>query len=67
MERVSVTSSNMALIGYNDAEKILEVEFNSGSVYQYYGVEEEVFEAMINAGSVGKFFNANVKDVYTFS
>ena len=67
MERVSVTSSNIKSVGYDEDTQTLEVEFKSGAVYQYYGVDESVHFDMIDAGSVGQYFNANVKDSYSFS
>lgn len=67
MERVSVSSSNIASVGYDKEEQTLEVEFNSGAVYQYFQVPVNVYEGLISASSVGKYFNANVRDVYSYS
>lgn len=53
MERIPVSSSNLASVGYQDG--ILEVAFKSGSVYQYTGVPESVYEALMSAPSHGKF------------
>ena len=50
MERIPVSSSNLASVGYQDG--ILEVAFKSGSVYQYTGVPESVYEALIDRKSV---------------
>ena len=36
MYRIPVSSSNLASVGYEGG--ILEIEFKSGSVYQYSGV-----------------------------
>lgn len=47
MERIPVSSSNLASVGYQDG--ILEVAFKSGSVYQYTGVPESVYEALMSA------------------
>jgi len=66
MERQAVSSSNVAAVGYDAETETLEVEFNSGAVYQYSGVPEEIYTGLIGAGSVGKFFNANVKNSYQF-
>ena len=40
MQRYSVASSNVAAVGYDPATETLEVEFLSGSIYQYYNVPE---------------------------
>jgi len=41
MERKNVLSSNIKSIGYYN--KILEVEFLNGSIYDYYEVPERLF------------------------
>lgn len=66
MERVSVSSSNIASVGYDEETKVLEVEFHSGAVYQYLNVEQIIYNDMIGSSSVGKYFIANVKDSYSF-
>lgn len=61
MERTYVTSSNIASIGYDAEQMILEVEFNYGAVYQYFDVPESVYEGLMAADSHGKYFDAYVK------
>jgi len=64
MERVSVSSSNIQSIGYDSDSMTLEVEFNSGAVYQYQGVPQSEYDVLMNAGSKGAHFNANIKNRY---
>ncbi len=59
MLRIPVSSTNVNSIGY--ANGIIEVEFNDGSVYQYYGVNESVFRNFLNAPSKGKFVHYTLK------
>jgi uncharacterized FAD-dependent dehydrogenase len=66
MKRQQVESSNLASIGYDAENEILEIQFNHGGVYQYLDVPENVFEELISAGSHGKYFVANIKDDYEF-
>ena len=65
MERKPVTSSNLRSVGYEDG--ILEVEFKSGTVFQYHNVPEHVHADMMSATSIGSFFAKNVKDSFTSS
>jgi hypothetical protein len=37
MKLISVVSSNVASIGYDEFSNVLEVHFHNGSVYQYSG------------------------------
>jgi hypothetical protein len=66
MRRERVSSSSITSVGYDADIKTLEVEFVSGRVYRYRGVEEEVHEAFLRASSKGKFFNEHIKDAYPF-
>lgn len=51
MKRQQVESSNLASIGYNAENEILEVEFNHSSIYQYFDVPTDIFEELMNASS----------------
>jgi hypothetical protein len=42
MERKAVESSNLASVGYDEHEEILEIEFQHGGVYQYFDVPKKV-------------------------
>lgn len=64
MERIPVSSSNLASVGYQDG--ILEIAFKSGSVYQYTGVPESVYDALMSAPSHGKFFAAFIRNNYPY-
>ena len=65
MDRTPVTSSNIASVGYSEEEKTLEIEFNSGAVWQYLLVPSSVHHALMTAPSVGSFFYHNIKNRYT--
>jgi hypothetical protein len=64
MNRQSVESSNLASIGYDSENEILEVEFKHGGVYQYFDVPENVYEELMNADSHGIYFSANIRNDY---
>ena len=66
MRRDPVSSTSIASIGYNAAIETLDVEFVTGRVYRYRGVEADVFEDFRAASSKGTFFNAHIKDAYPF-
>ncbi|AFY45377.1 KTSC domain-containing protein [Nostoc sp. PCC 7107] len=58
-------SSSMAIaVGYNESDRILQVEFHNGAVYQYAEVEPETWEDLHEADSVGEFFNEEIKGRY---
>ena len=60
MNRIPVSSSNIVSIGYDKQSAILEVEFSSGSVYQYFDVPEHLYNELMQASSLGGFLNDNI-------
>lgn len=62
MRWVPVESTSLDCVGYED--EVLEVRFNNGGVYRYYGVPKEVREGLMQADSKGRFFNAEIRGVY---
>ena len=64
MRRKPIDSSAIASIGYNAAKQELEVEFQSGNVYRYFGVPEEVYEDLLRAPSKGRYFGSFIRGQY---
>jgi len=60
MNRLPITSSNIKSIGYDNQLSILEVEFISGDVYQYYDVPEHLYQEFMHASSLGGFINDTI-------
>jgi len=53
MKRATVVSSNIVSVGYDAPSETLEVEFMSGSIYQYYNVPQAIYDAFLRAISPG--------------
>lgn len=66
MNRISVISSNIASIGYEEESKTLEVEFKDGSVYQYYNVPLSEYEGIMSASSHGQYLHQHIKGNYSY-
>ena len=64
MERTRVSSSNIRSIGYGAQDEVLEVEFVSGGIYQYFGVPQQLYERFMAAPSKGQFFSAYIRDKF---
>ena len=64
MQRTQVDSSNVRSIGWED--NTLEVEFNSGALYQYIGVPKSLFDEMLASNSKGQFLNSKIKTDFDF-
>lgn len=67
MNRMAVTSKNLASVGYESASMTLEVEFLDGRVYQYFDVPEFEYRSLMQAGSHGTYFNANIRNSYRYT
>lgn len=66
MERISVSSSNISSIGYDENSQTLEIEFHNGGVYQYFDVPINVYQDLIKAGSTGQYFAQHIKGYFRF-
>ena len=63
MHRVPVDSSSIDSVGYED--EVLEIRFNNGGLYRYFGVPPEVCLDLLKANSKGRFFNRYIRGVYS--
>lgn len=66
MMRVPVRSSNLASVGYDQTTRVLEIQFKSRSVYQYFNVPASVHSGLLNAGSKGTYHDRMIKGVYAY-
>lgn len=67
MRRDFVASSNLASVGYDEKSQTLEVEFQDGSVYQYYNVPKTIYDQLMAESSKGKYLAANIKGQFPYS
>ena len=66
MRRRHVDSSAISSVGYDEGSSVLEVEFSSGAIYDYYEVPSKVYQDLLNAASIGSFISHRVRDRYPF-
>jgi len=66
MIRQPVSSTDIRSIGYDPESKILEIEFHSGGIYQYFEVPPSVYSGLMSASSHGKYFHQHVKNIYRY-
>lgn len=62
MKMTSVSSSNIAAIGYDHDTREMHVEFHSGSTYAHHDVPAHEFEQFLNAPSAGSHYSRRFKD-----
>jgi len=66
LNRVPVESSVLASVLYLPALRLLEVEFHSGLLYQYFDVPQHTYTQLVTAESKGTYFNANIRNRFSY-
>jgi hypothetical protein len=61
MDRLPVSSSTLASVGYDPETTTLEVEFLNGSIYQHFNVPEYAFQGLMGAPSKGSYYYHNIR------
>ena len=65
--RVStVESSTLATVAYDETRQVLQLEFCSRAVYQYFSVPSAVHEALLAAPSKGRYFNQTIRGRFPY-
>jgi len=67
MNRQPVSSSNVAEIGYDENQRIMEVLFQSGTIYQYFDVPPQIYAELMQSSSVGSYLNSNIKGNFRYA
>jgi hypothetical protein len=62
VDRKRVNASNIRSVGYDAGQRLLEVEFTSGSIVQYLGVSPEVYRRLMNAPSLASYFKDEIEE-----
>ena len=62
MKRFAVESRALSSVGYNEKEKVLEVQFRKNpEVWQYLEVGKRKYNAFIKSSSLGNYFTTKIK------
>lgn len=64
MLRQAVESSVITSVGYDAKTNVLEVEFRTGRIYQYFLVPPSVFRELMHSESIGVYFNTEIRGSY---
>ena len=75
MKYVNVRSNTIDQIAFEEGTQmalgarpinIMRIVFTSGNIFDYYGVDKLVYNEFVKAESIGKFFHANIKNIYQY-
>lgn len=66
MQVAAVESPTLATIAYDDGRELLQLQFCSGAVYQYFGVPAAVHPAPLSAPSKVSYFNQAIRGCFPY-
>ena len=66
MRVATVESSALATVAYDETRQVLQLEFNSRAVYEYFSVPSAVHEALLAAASKGRYFNQTIRGRFRY-
>jgi KTSC domain len=61
MRVATVESTTLLTVSYDEARALLQLEFCSGAVYQYFSVPVAVHQSLLAAPSKGRYFNQAIR------
>jgi KTSC domain len=67
MNVTTVVSTILSTIAYDDARNLLQLEFCSGAIYQYFGVPAAVHADLLRAFSKGTYFNRIIRGRFAYA
>ena len=66
MHVITVESTALATVGYDESRELLQVEFGGRAIYHYFGVPAAVHEGLLVASSKGCYFNQAIRGRFPF-
>lgn len=65
MEMKKINSGKLRAIGYDARARLLQVQFDDGTMLQYSGVGEEAWRRLSSSGSAWSYFRDNIEEEFT--
>ena len=66
MRITAVESTTLAAVAYDQTLTLLQLEFCSGAVYQYFDVPDAVHQALLQSPSKGSYFNQTIRSRFSY-
>jgi hypothetical protein len=66
MRVATVESTTLLTVSYDEAEALLQLEFCSRAVYQYFSVPAAVHQSLLAAPSQGRYFNQAIRGRFPY-
>jgi len=66
MHRTAVAANGIAQVGYEDGSEILEIEFKSGNVFQFFNVPPKMFHQLMDTPFKEFYYQNNIYDRFPY-
>ena len=63
MEMKKVSAGKLRAVGYDEKNRLLQVELTNGT-FQYDGVSPEIYRRLISSASMWSYFRNNVEEEF---
>ena len=67
MKTTTVDSKSLRTVGYDAERRLLQVQFQNRSIYQYFEVPAAVYQDLMLAPSKGAYFNRSIRPRFDFA
>ena len=64
IERKPIRRGGIRSAGYDASARVLEIEFDSGSVVQHTGVGAEIARRLLASGSPASYYRDNIEEEF---
>jgi len=64
IERKPIRRGGIRSAGYDGASRVLEIEFDSGSVLQYSGVGAEIARRLLTSAAPASYYRDNIEEEF---
>jgi len=65
MEMKKISSGKLRAIGYDARGRLLQVQFDNGSMLQYSDVGEEAWRRLSSSGSAWSYYRDSIEEEFT--
>lgn len=64
MEMISVRSSAISAVGYDQNSMRMKIRFIQGDTYDFCRVPSHIYQGLMNSNSKGSYYNMHIRDKY---
>lgn len=66
MNRTAITANGISQVGYEQGSQILEIEFASGNVFQFFNVPEKMFDQFMSSAHKEFYYERNIYERFPY-